>query len=464
MKIQKWMRLFLLTFCMFLGFESQVGAQTATSTPIAVPIAAAASAVVSAAPNADPTAFVSSSAIVSKLNTGDTAWVLISAVLVTLMVVPGVALFYSGLLRRINALSIVAQVFGSTVVVTLIWVLFGYSLAFTPSNTGLVGGFSRFMLGGVTASSVVGNVMAPTVPEAAFVMFQLAFAMVTVVLILGSVVERLRFRSALIFAALWTALVYAPVAHWVWHPTGWLHRNGHMDFAGGTVVHITAGVAGLVLAGLVGPRRGYGTVEMPPHNLMLTIIGASLLWVGWFGFNGGSALSASGDASMAVLVTQIAACTGILGWLSCEWILRGQVTVLGLLSGLVAGLVAITPASGYVSPMGSIVIGAVGGVVCFFGASAVKSRFGLDDSLDVFGLHGVAGFVGTVLTGLFQLHPQTSIWQQALTQTLGAVAVGLYVAIATWIIGMLLKFTIGLRVSPELEDQGLDLGQHGEAI
>jgi Amt family ammonium transporter len=395
------------------------------------------------------------------LSSGDTAWMLISTVLVTLMVVPGVALFYAGMVRRKNALAVTACVFGSSAAVTLVWFFVAYGLAFNAGNGWW--GRQEILLGGMLEAAGRAHILAPTVPEPVFVLFQLGFAMVTVALVFGAVVERMRFGAALGFAALWVPLVYAPVAHAVWHPEGALHAWGHVDYAGGTVVHLASGVAGLVLAGMVGPRQGYGREAMPPHNLMLTVIGAGLLWVGWFGFNGGSAFGASHEATRAVLVTQAAAASGVAGWLLCEWITRGQISLLGLASGLVAGLIAITPASGYVGLPAAFCIGALGATICFFSATALKARLGYDDSLDVFGMHGMAGLVGTVLTGAF-LRGGTDPLMQAATQGVGALAVMAYVAVATWALAALLRATIGLRVQSPAEQQGLDLSLHGESL
>ena len=392
---------------------------------------------------------------------GDTAWLLISTVLVTLMVVPGIAVFYAGLVRRKNALATVALVLGSSAVVTLVWFGIGYSLAFSPGN-GWTGGLDNLLLERAAAADAV-HPLAPTVPEPVFVMFQLAFAMVTVGLIFGAVVERVRFGAAMAFAALWSLLVYAPVAHWVWHPAGWLHVFGHLDYAGGTVVHLASGVAALVLAGFVGERRGYGVEPMPPHNLMLTTLGAGLLWVGWFGFNGGSAYAASGDAARAVLMTQAAAASGLLGWWLMEWMTRGQVSLLGLASGLVAGLIAITPASGFVGLGAALVIGVAGSISCFFAATWLKSKLGYDDSLDVFGLHGVAGLIGTLLTGVFHAGTR-SPWEQLGVQAFGAAAVMVYVAIVTGVLAWILRAVVSLRVRERSEQQGLDIAQHGESL
>lgn len=393
---------------------------------------------------------------------GDTAWMLISCVLVMLMVVPGLTLFYAGMVRRKNALATAAMVLGSAGFVTLAWIAGGYSLAFTAGN-GWIGGLNSALLQHLSPLARTGHVLAPTVPEAVFVLFQLGFAMVTVGLIYGAVVERMRFGAAMVFGVLWLLLVYVPVAHWIWHPTGWLHAVGHMDFAGGTVVHLASGVAALVLAMMTGNRIGYGREPMTPHNLMLTLTGAGMMWVGWFGFNGGSAMGASPAASLAVLVTQVAAAAGVVGWVGCEWLVRGRVSLLGLSSGLLSGLICITPASGYVSVGAGALIGVLASVTCFFCATSLKSRLGYDDSLDVFGLHGVAGFLGTVLTGVFQT-VKPDVTQQVLIQLGGGLMVVAYVAVATALIAWLLRHTMGLRVRKEHEVGGLDLREHGESL
>lgn len=400
-------------------------------------------------------------ALTIPFDSGDTAWMMFSCVLVTLMVLPGLTLFYAGLVRRKNALSTAAMILGSMGFVTVAWLAVGYSLAFTPGN-GWIGGTTQVLLEGL-GKSTKAHELAPTVPHAVFVMFQLAFAMVTVALIYGAVVERMRFAAAMVFGVLWLLAVYAPVAHWVWHPQGWLHEQGHLDFAGGTVVHLAAGVAGLVLVKMTGNRIGYGREPMTPHNLMLTLTGAGMLWLGWFGFNGGSAMGANSSAGMAMLATQMAAATGVLGWLACEWLTRGRVSLLGLASGLIAGLICVTPASGYVSMGAAAVMGFAGAVLCFFCATALKERLGYDDSLDVFGLHGVAGFLGTVLTGVFQTQ-NPDIGAQVLVQTLGGLAVVAYVAAATTVIAWVLRATLGLRVQRDTEVGGLDMRQHGETL
>jgi len=399
----------------------------------------------------------------SKFSAGDTAWMLMSTVLVLLMTVPGIMLFYSGMLRTKNALSVVAHTFAATTVVTLAWTLVGYSLAFTNGN-GIFGGLGRVFAEGLIGPHVGAHPLAPTVPESVFFLFQLGFAIITFALIIGATVERLRMSATIFFAAFWTILVYAPVAHWIWQPTGWLATMGHMDFAGGTVVHIAAGASGLVAAKVVGPRRGFGTEPMVPHNVLITVIGAGLLWAGWFGFNAGSAFEASSRAAGALLATQVAACVAAFVWGLCEFLQRGQFSVLGMATGAIAGLVAITPASGYVGPMGATVIGTIGAVACFLAVTRFKRATGIDDSLDVFALHGVGGLVGTILTPAFALKEIAPITASILTNALGAVSVMLYAGAMTWVILMLVKPLAGLRVSDEDEQLGLDIAQHGEMI
>jgi Amt family ammonium transporter len=394
---------------------------------------------------------------------GDTAWMLLCSVLVLLMTIPGVILFYSGMLRGKNALSIVAQGVASMAVVTLVWTLVAYSLAFTPGN-GLFGGLSRALADGIVGGSAAPHPIAPTVPEAAFFVFQLAFAIITFVIILGATAERMRLGATVLFAGAWTLLVYAPVAHWVWHPTGWLATMGHMDFAGGTVVHIASGASGLIAAWVLGPRRGFGKEPMVPHNLLVTVLGAGLLWAGWFGFNAGSAFAASDRAAGAVLVTQVGACSGAILWGICEHIHRGQWSVLGTMTGAIAGLIAITPASGYVTPFGALAIGAAGGVLCFLCVVNFKARTGIDDSLDVFALHGVGGLVGTVLTPVFASAAIVQITANVGTQLVGALAVAAYAMGATWLILRTLGLIMSLRVEAAQEQVGLDISEHGEMI
>jgi Amt family ammonium transporter len=388
---------------------------------------------------------------------------LLCSVLVLLMTIPGVILFYSGMLRGKNALSIVAQGVASMAVVTLVWTLVAYSLAFTPGN-GFFGGLDRALADGIVGGATAPHPSAPTVPEAAFFVFQLAFAIITFVIILGATAERIRLAAAVLFAGAWTLLVYAPVAHWVWHPTGWLAAMGHMDFAGGTVVHIASGASALVAAWVLGPRRGFGREPMVPHNLLVTVIGAGLLWAGWFGFNAGSAFAASDRAAGAVLVTQVGACSGAILWGICEHIHRGQWSVLGTMTGAIAGLIAITPASGYVTPPGALAIGAAGGVLCFLCVVNFKARTGIDDSLDVFALHGVGGLVGTVLTPVFASAAIAQVTANVGTQLLGALAVAAYSMGATWLILRTLGLIMALRVDAAQEQVGLDISEHGEMI
>ncbi|MEZ5920628.1 MAG: ammonium transporter [Parvularculaceae bacterium] len=402
------------------------------------------------------------------LDSGDTAWMLVSTAFVLMMTIPGLALFYGGMVRKKNVLATAMQSFAITCLVTIIWVAAGYSLAFKDGGTvnGFIGGFSAFFLNGVTTDSLVG-----TIPESVFMTFQMTFAIITPALITGAFADRMKFSAMLWFMGLWSLIVYAPVAHWVWGG-GFLSEWGVLDFAGGTVVHINAGVAGLVCALMIGKREGYGSVNMAPHNLVYSLIGAALLWVGWFGFNAGSAVAANGAAGMAMAVTQIAAASAALAWMFAEWKLHGKPSILGVISGAVAGLIAITPASGFVGPMGAIAIGAAAGLVCMYFAVTVKNRLGYDDSLDAFGVHGVGGFVGAILTGVFATkaiydgdgglvdgHPG-QIW----TQFVGTLATIAWAGGASAIILLVLDKTIGLRVSREVEIEGLDLRLHGETV
>jgi Amt family ammonium transporter len=400
---------------------------------------------------------------VSRFNSGDTAWMLMSTVLVLLMTVPGIMLFYSGMLRTKNALSVVAHTFAAITVVTLVWTMVAYSLAFTNGN-GFMGNSERFLAEGLIGPKVGAHPSAPTVPESVFFLFQLGFAIITFALIIGATVERMRMSATMFFAAFWTVLVYAPVAHWIWQPTGWLAAMGHMDFAGGTVVHIAAGASGLVAAKVVGPREGFGKEPMVPHNVLITVIGAGLLWAGWFGFNAGSAFEAGSRAAGALLATQVAACVAAFIWGLCEFVQRGQFSVLGMATGAIAGLVAVTPASGYVGPMGAAVIGTAGGMACFFAVTRFKRATGIDDSLDVFTLHGVGGLVGTILTPVFALKEIAPVTASLLTNVLGALTVMAYAGAMTWVILMLVKPLAGLRVTQEEEKIGLDIAQHGEMI
>jgi ammonium transporter, Amt family len=393
----------------------------------------------------------------------DTAWMLISTVLVLMMTMPGIILFYSGMLRTKNALSIVAHTVASAAVITLAWSILGYSLAFTAGND-WIGGLTRIFSEGLIGKNVGVHVVAPTIPESAFFLFQLSFAIITFALVLGATAERMRLGVTMLFATFWCLLVYAPVAHWVWHPNGWLAKMGHMDFAGGTVVHIASGMSGLVAAWVLGARRGFGKEPMVPHNLLITVLGAGLLWAGWFGFNAGSAFEASSRAAGALLATQVAACAGAMFWGACEYMRRGQCSVLGSMSGAIAGLIAVTPASGYVGVNGALVIGAAGGFICFFSVMGFKSRTGIDDSLDVFALHGVGGIVGTVLTPVFATAAIAPVTATVLTNSLGALAVMAYAGAMTWIILKGIGLFVRLRVDAEQEKVGLDIAQHGEML
>jgi ammonium transporter, Amt family len=394
---------------------------------------------------------------------GDTAWMLVCTVLVLLMTIPGVMLFYSGMLRSKNALSIVAHTVAATAVITLVWAIVGYSLAFTPGN-GLFGGWTRVFAEGLFGPGVVAHPTAPTVPEPAFFMFQLAFAIVTFAIILGATAERMKLGVTVIFAAAWCLLVYAPVAHWVWHPTGWLAAMGHMDFAGGTVVHIASGASGLTAAWMLGPRQGFGREPMVPHNLLVTVLGAGLLWAGWFGFNAGSAYEASSRAAGALLATQVGACAGAIFWGLCEYIHRGQWSVLGTMTGAIAGLIAVTPASGYVAVAGALAIGAAAGVLCYLCVVNFKARTGIDDALDVFALHGVGGLVGTALTPLFAVAAIAPITASVWVNLLGGLAVMAYAVVGTWLILRVIRIVIELRVNDEKERVGLDIAEHGEML
>ena len=403
-----------------------------------------------------------------KIDSGDTAWMLTSTALVLMMTIPGLALFYGGMVRKKNVLATVMQSFAITCLVTVLWMVIGYSWAFTE-GTCYLGGASRMLLMGMGTDSIASA--AATIPESVFMCFQMTFAIITPALICGAFADRMKFSAMMWFMGLWSLLVYSPIAHWVWGG-GFLGGLGVLDFAGGTVVHIKAGVAGLVCALVLGKRKGYGTENMAPHNLVLTVIGASLLWVGWFGFNAGSAVTAGGQAGMAMAVTQIATAAAALAWMFAEWGLRGKPSVLGICSGAVAGLVAITPASGFVDPSGALVIGTVAGIGCYWGATGLKHMMRYDDSLDAFGVHGVGGIIGALLTGVFA---RTAINKagtglidgnahQVVIQIYGILVTVVYDAIVTLIILLAIKAVIGLRVSSDNEREGLDLTQHGEVV
>ena len=405
-----------------------------------------------------------------RMDTGDTAWMLASTALVLMMTIPGLALFYGGMVRKMNALAMMMQSFATCCVVTVLWMIIGYSLAFSEGNA-IFGGLSRLFLGGMTVSST--HPLAPTIPETVFMTFQMTFAIITPALITGAFADRVKFKALLLFTALWLILVYAPIAHMVWGG-GIIGSAGVLDYAGGTVVHINAGIAGLIAALVIGKRRGYGKIPFAPHNLVYSLIGAGLLWVGWFGFNAGSAVAADGRAGMAMAATQIATGTAALAWMFAEWALKGKPSVLGILSGAIAGLVAITPASGFVLPSGALFIGLAAGVLCFFGTTALKNALGYDDSLDAFGVHGIGGIVGAILTGVFATAAVTGATDpvglidghggQVTTQVYGVVTTIAYCAIVTFILLKLVDAIVGLRVSEEIERDGLDIGLHGEAV
>ncbi|MDQ8919729.1 ammonium transporter [Acinetobacter baumannii] len=403
----------------------------------------------------------------AKLDTGDTSWILISTALVLLMTIPGLALFYGGMVRKKNVLSTMMFSLSAAILVSLLWVIAGYSIAF--SGTGAYfGDLSKAMLNGVAFDALSG-----TIPESLFVIFQMTFAIITVAILSGSIADRMKYSAFMAFIAIWVLVVYAPITHWVWAADGWLFKAGALDFAGGTVVHINSGVAGLVAAYMLGKRIGLGRESMAPHNLTLTVIGASLLWVGWFGFNGGSALGAGARASMAILVTQVTAAAAAFSWLVVERMIRGKASVLGGASGAVAGLVVITPAAGFVGVGGALVMGLIGGVVCFWGITALKRLLKADDALDAFGLHAVGGIVGAILTGVFYSDEIIKAANVALAPTFagqlwvqieGVLATMVYSGIATFIILKVIDLIIGLRVNSDDERMGLDLSQHGERI
>src|SRR5579883_3417135 len=407
-------------------------------------------------------AFAQASPPAPAFNAGDTAWMLTATALVLMMTIPGLALFYGGMVRKMNVLATVMQSFAITCLVTILWTVLGYSLAFT-GGTRFIGGLSQVLLNALRIDSV--NPLAKTIPESVYMTFQMTFAIITPALICGAIADRMKFSALLWFIGAWSLLVYAPIAHWVWGPGGFLGDAGVLDFAG---------VAGLVAALVIGKRRGYGVERFVPHNLVLSVLGASLLWVGWFGFNAGSATAANASAAMAMAVTQIATAAAALSWMFAEWIAHDKPSVLGIISGAVAGLVAITPASGFVAPGGALVIGAAAGVGCFWAATSLKNALGYDDSLDAFGVHAVGGMIGALLTGVFARaaitgdpakagaldgHPG-----QVLIQLYGIAVTALYCAVASFIILKIIDATLGLRVDREIEREGLDLALHGEAV
>lgn len=434
----------------------------APATPPVAAVEAPASAPAAPAPITRPTRVDA-----SQINTGDTAWLLSATTLVLLMTIPGLGLFYAGMVRKKNILATMAQTFAICALVSLLWCVVGYSLAFMP-NTPWIGDLSARFLDSLYFDKASARLsvhhVAPTVPESVFVMFQMSFAIITPALIAGAFAERMRFSAMLWFMALWSVLVYAPVAHWVWEPGGWLAAMGVLDFAGGTVVHINAGVAGLMAAYMLGRRIGFGREALMPSNLGYTMIGASLLWVGWMGFNGGSAVAADGRAGFAILVTQLAAASAALAWMAAEWLFKGTPTLLGLCSGAVGGLVAITPASGFVDAPSAMIIGGIAGIGCYWGATALKRMLGADDSLDVFGVHGIGGIIGALLTGLLASPAIGGVKGSVTTQAIGVVATLVYSGVLSLVILWVIDRTLGLRVSPPQEQHGLDRSLHGESI
>ncbi|CAO3441952.1 ammonium transporter [Azospirillum largimobile] len=466
-------RLFLLAAPMMAVALGAVGMPAAA---LAQDAAAAAAAAAPAAP---------------ALNGGDTAWMLVSTALVLMMTIPGLALFYGGMVRKMNALATVMQSFAITCLISVLWYVIGYSLAFTGTGA-YIGGLDRLFLNGLDFSKAfvlgeaTGAGVPTTIPEPVFMMFQMTFAIITPALITGAFADRMKFSSLLVFTTLWSIVVYAPIAHWVWYPSGFLFGMGVLDFAGGTVVHINAGVAGLVAALVIGKRKGYPKEAFMPHNLVLSLIGASLLWVGWFGFNAGSALTAGPRAGMAMAATHIATAGAAMGWLFAEWIVKGKPSILGIISGAVAGLVAVTPAAGFVDPTGAIIIGIVAGVICFWSATSLKHMLGYDDSLDAFGVHGVGGLIGAILTGVFAkmsvsnaegafaavLQADPSATLGLLEGNAGAVWIQIqgvlytmvWCAVATFVLLKVIDVVMGLRVDEDVERDGLDLALHGESI
>ncbi len=436
--------------------------------PEAAPAAAAPAAEAKPAEAAPPAPTTPQIVAADKISSGDTAWMLTSTALVLMMTIPGLALFYGGMVRKKNVLATLMQSFAITCLVTILWVVIGYSIAFMPGGPFIGSLTDRFMLSGMVFMKEAGKLsashLALSIPESVYMMFQMTFAIITPALICGAFADRMKFSAMLWFMGLWSVLIYAPIAHMMWEPSGYWATAGVLDFAGGTVVHINAGIAALVCALVLGKRLGYGKEAMAPHNLSLTVIGASLLWVGWFGFNAGSAVASDGRAGMAMFVTQFATAAAALAWMFTEWLTKGKPSVLGIASGAVAGLVAITPASGFVGASGSLIIGIAAGVICFFAATSVKKMFGYDDSLDAFGVHCIGGIVGALLTGYLNVKEISGVDGSVMTQ-LGAVATTLVVSgLGSLIILKVIDWTIGLRVTQDEEREGLDLALHGERI
>ncbi|RKT25912.1 ammonium transporter [Paraburkholderia sp. RAU2J] len=443
----------------------------------AAPAAAAASAPAAAAPEASAPAADAAPAAPSapfsvdssKINSGDTAWMLTSTALVLFMTIPGLALFYGGMVRKKNVLATLMQSFAITCLVTIVWTVVGYSLAFTPGSS-FIGGFSRVFMAGMNyvkgdkATTLTVSHLAPTIPETVYFVYQMTFAIITPALITGAFADRMKFSAMLVFMTLWSIIVYSPIAHMVWEPTGWLASAGILDFAGGTVVHINAGIAALVCALVLGKRVGYGKEAMAPHNLTLTLIGGAMLWVGWFGFNAGSAVAADGRAGFAMFTTQVATAAAALAWMFAEWAAKGKPSVLGIVSGAVAGLVAITPASGFVGTVGALVIGIVAGVVCFWSATWLKHKLGYDDSLDAFGVHCIGGIVGALLTGVFAVKDIGGADGSIIVQAKGVLTTLIYSGVVSYILLKIIDMVMGIRVTEEEEREGLDVSLHGEHV
>ncbi len=479
-------RRFGIIIGLWLGIQLSSWAQApaAPATPASTPVAAASAAVpaVASAPVVavvapEPKAAASAPAPTpithptmvgsDTISGSDTAWMMTSTALVLLMTLPGIALFYAGMVRRKSVLNTMACIVAICALVSLLWFTAGYSWAFTPGS-GFIGGTERMWFSGLDYAKDVGKVavshIAPNIPESVYAMFQLTFAIITAALVVGSFVERMRFSAVLWFTGMWTLFVYAPIAHWVWEPGGWLAQMGALDFAGGSVVHINAGISGLVCAYFLGPRRGYGREPFEPYNLGLTMAGAGMLWVGWFGFNAGSAVASDGRAGLAMAVTHIAASAGAISWMFGEWIVRGRPSLLGLCSGLVAGLVAITPASGFVTPGPALIIGLVAGVSCYWGATGLKRLLRADDSLDVFGVHGIGGIVGCLLTGVFASKTVSGVEGSIVVQAMSAGVVAIYSLLGTALLLWITLMITGLRVDEQSEQTGLDIAQHRERL
>ncbi|KMQ80456.1 Ammonium transporter [Candidatus Burkholderia pumila] len=452
--------------------SAPAASDTSSSTPASAPASAntAMASSAEAASDAAPAALTEPTMVdSSKISSGDTAWMLTSVALVLFMTIPGLALFYAGMVRKKNMLATVIQSFAICCLVTILWTVVGYSIAFTPGGS-FIGGFSRVFLHGMAyikgdkATTLTVSHLATTIPESVYFSFQLTFAIITPALITGAFADRMKFSAMLVFMTLWSLIVYSPIAHMVWEPTGWLASAGVLDFAGGTVVHINAGIAGLMCCLVLGKRVGYGREVMAPHNLVLSLIGASMLWVGWFGFNAGSAVAADGRAGSAMLTTQIATAFAAFGWMFAEWINKGKPSVLGIISGAVAGLVAVTPASGFVGVTGAVAIGIVAGVVCFWSATWLKHKFGYDDSLDAFGVHGMGGIIGALLTGVFAVKDIGGFDGSVFVQAKGVIITLVYSGVVSFVLLKVIDMVMGLRVTEEQEREGLDVTLHGEHV